>query len=159
MTGAVVVALWQTAPLPDGFTEVWRYELASLAELNRLRARVRTELTGAPRVAHPERDHWSEQLVLIVDELASNALRHGGAPVAATLSRSGNHWLIAVDDSSARMPPTPARGRDPGLGGFGLYLVADLSYQHGWCPEGGTKTVWAVVAAPAEQNAATAEQN
>jgi hypothetical protein len=159
MTEAVAVALWQTAPLPDGFTQVWRHELASLAELTRLRARVRTELTGAPTVASPERDHWSERLVLIVDELASNALRHGGAPVAATLSRSGNHWLIAIGDSSARMPPTPARGRDPGLGGFGLYLVADLSHRHGWCPDDGAKTVWAVVAAPAEQDAARAEQN
>jgi signal transduction histidine kinase len=141
----VVVALWQTAPLPDGFTRVWRHELASVAELARLRARVRTELTGSDVVAHPEREQWSERLVLIIDELASNALRHGGGPVAAELSRSGRRWLIAVTDSSARLPPTPARGRDPGLGGFGLYLVADLSVGHGWCPEDGHKTVWAVV--------------
>jgi hypothetical protein len=42
-------------------------------------------------------------------------------------------------------------GRDPGLGGFGLYLVADLALRHGWCAGRGTKTVWAVVrAAPSE---------
>jgi signal transduction histidine kinase len=145
-TRAVVVALWQTAPLPDGFTQLWRHELGSLAELTRLRARVRTAVTGSPVVAHPQRDDWSEQLVLIVDELASNALRHGAGPVAAELSRSGRRWLIAVTDFSARVPPTPARGRDPGLGGFGLYLVADLAVGHGWCPEDGRKTVWAVVA-------------
>lgn len=146
---AVGVAFWQTAPVPDGFTQVWRHELRSIAELSRLRARVRAALTGRSTVAHPEREHWSERMVLIVDELASNALRHGGAPVAAALHRDGNQWLIAVDDSSPRMPPMPAQGRDPGLGGFGLYLVADLSADHGWCPEDAAKTVWAVIQAPA----------
>jgi anti-sigma regulatory factor (Ser/Thr protein kinase) len=142
------VAFWQTAPLPDGFTQVWRYELRSIAELSRLRARVRTALTGRSTVAHPELEQWSERMVLIVDELASNALRHGGAPVAAALHRDGDQWLIAVDDSSPRMPPMPAQGRDPGLGGFGLYLVADLATEHGWCPEDAAKTVWAVIQAP-----------
>lgn len=146
---AVGVAFWQTAPVPDGFTQVWRHELRSIAELSRLRARVRAALTGRSTVAHPEREHWSERMVLIVDELASNALRHGGAPVAAALHRDGDQWLIAVDDSSPRMPPMPAQGRDPGLGGFGLYLVADLSADHGWCPEDAAKTVWAVIQAPA----------
>jgi two-component sensor histidine kinase len=148
----VAVALWQTTPLPAGFTELWRHDLVSMAELSRLRARVRTETTGSAVVAHPDRDQWSERLVLIVDELASNALRHGEGPVAAALSRSGNHWLIAVSDSAARMPPSPARGRDPSLGGFGLYLVADLSLGHGWCPENGAKTVWAVVAGSPSAN-------
>ena len=82
-------------------------------------------------VVHPEREHWSERMVLIVDELASNGLRHGGPPVGATLSRSGDHWMIAITDSAAGQPPHPAQGRDPGRGGFGLYLVADLADRHG----------------------------
>ena len=142
------MAFWQTAPVPDGFTQVWRCELRSVAELSRLRARVRTALTGRTTVVHPEVEQWSERMVLIVDELASNALRHGGAPVAAALHRADHQWLISVDDASPRMPPTPAKGRDPGLGGFGLYLVADLASRHGWCPEEGAKTVWAVIQAP-----------
>jgi signal transduction histidine kinase len=152
MTRAVTVALWQTAPVPAGFTELWRHELTSVAELSVLRARVRTETTGTAVVERPERDHWSERLVLIVDELTSNALRHGGGPVDAALARAGDHWLIAVTDTSASMPPVPAQGRDPGLGGFGLYLVADLAMDHGWCPEDGTKTVWAVVTRTSSPN-------
>jgi two-component sensor histidine kinase len=140
------VSLWQSAPSPTGFRELWCQELHSLAELAKLRARLRTTLTGNATVVHPEREHWSERLVLVADELASNALRHGGTPVAATLSSAGDQWLLAVSDPSLEAPPMPAQGRDPGLGGFGLYLVADLSVRHGWARERGAKTVWAVIA-------------
>jgi two-component sensor histidine kinase len=141
------VALWEAARLPFGFVELWCQELHSLSELSRLRARLRATLTGSSTVTAPEQEHWSERLVLIADELTSNALRHGGAPVATALSRAADRWLIAVNDSSVDVPPTPAEGRDPGLGGFGLYLVADLSARHGWSRERGAKTVWAVVEA------------
>ncbi|SOE03627.1 ATP-binding protein [Blastococcus haudaquaticus] len=139
------MALWQPAPSPSGFRELWCQELHSLAELAKLRARLRASLTGSATVIHPEREHWSERVVLIADELASNALRHGGAPVAAALGHAGSQRLLAVSDSSMEVPPMPAQGRDPGLGGFGLYLVADLSSSHGWYRERGTKTVWAVI--------------
>jgi two-component sensor histidine kinase len=148
----VVVALWQPSRLPHGFGQLWCQQLSSLAELAPLRARLRASLTGSPVVVHPEREHWSERLVLVADELTSNALRHGGSPVATALSRTGDHWLIAVSDTSIDAPPAPAVGRDPGLGGFGLYLVADLSARHGWCVMRGTKTVWAVVPATPSDN-------
>ena len=145
---AVAVALWECARLPHGFTELWCQNLHSLSELARLRSLLRATMTGSATVERPDEDHWSERLVLIADELASNALRHGGAPVAAALSRVEDRWLIAVSDSSPEVPPTPAQGRDPGKGGFGLYLVADLSAQHGWTTRGrGEKTAWAVVVA------------
>lgn len=137
------------ARLPGGFTELWCVELDDPAGLARLRARLRTALTGRATVADPAREHWAERLVLIADELTSNALRHGGAPVATALSRTGDRWLLAVSDSSTAVPPEPALGRDPGLGGFGLYLVADLSARHGWFRERDTKTVWAEIEADA----------
>ncbi|MCF6743670.1 ATP-binding protein [Blastococcus sp. KM273128] len=139
------MGIWQAARPPRPFPEVWCQELTSLAELAALRARLRRSTTGSRTVAEPERDHWSERLVLIADELTSNALRHGGAPVAAVLGRDGDRWLIAVRDAAVDVPPAPAEGRDPGLGGFGLYLVADLSAAHGWFTEPGAKTAWAVV--------------
>jgi two-component sensor histidine kinase len=144
---AVTVGLWQPARLPTGFRELWCQELHSLAELAKLRARLRAELTGSAVVERPEREHWAERLVLVADELTSNALRHGGAPAATALSRAGNEWLVCVSDPSTEVPPTPAQGRDPGLGGFGLYLVADLAVRHGWFRRPGLKTVWAVVTA------------
>jgi anti-sigma regulatory factor (Ser/Thr protein kinase) len=141
------MALWQPARLPAGFRELWCVELHSLSELAKLRARLRRQLTGSAEVEDPQREHWAERMVLISDELASNALRHGGAPVAAALSQGNGEWLISVSDSSTEVPPSPAQGRDPGLGGFGLYLVADLSVRHGWFRRPGAKTVWAVVTA------------
>jgi signal transduction histidine kinase len=141
------VALWQPAHLPRGFGELWCQQLGSLAELAGLRARLRASLTGSPRVADPALEHWSERLVLVADELASNALRYGGSPVATTLSRTGDDWLVAVSDASTEIPPAPAVNRDPGLGGLGLYLVADLSLRHGWWVGPRSKTVWAVVRA------------
>ena len=141
------MALWQSSRLPQGFGELWCQQLGTLAELAALRARLRKSLTGSSVVDRPEREQWSERLVLIADELTSNALRHGGAPVATALSRSGDQWLVAVSDTSTEVPPAPAVGRDPGLGGFGLYIVADLAAQHGWEVVRGTKTVWAVVPA------------
>jgi anti-sigma regulatory factor (Ser/Thr protein kinase) len=141
----VVVGLWQPARLPQGYRELWCQELHALEELSTLRARLRQTLTGSPAVAEPEREHWSERLVLIADELTSNALRHGGAPVATALSRQDDEWLVCVSDSSPEVPPSPALGRDPGLGGFGLYLVADLSAAHGWWQGRGAKLVWAIV--------------
>jgi two-component sensor histidine kinase len=145
----VGVALWQSLAMPGGFTEIWHQELHSLMELVHLRARLRAELTGSATIVDPGREHWSERMVLVVDELASNALRHGAPPAGATLSRSGEEWMITVTDSAGGSPPRPAEGRDPGRGGFGLYLVADLSQRHGWCTVGDQKILWAVLVADA----------
>jgi hypothetical protein len=67
--------------------------------------------------------------------------------VATALSRIGDEWLVAVSDRSPHVAPVPAQGRDPSLGGFGLYLIADLAVRHGWFAGRGVKTVWAVVRA------------
>lgn len=138
---------WQSAREPSGFRELWCEELGSVAGLARLRRLLRAETTGRSTVAHPDREHWAERLVLIADELTSNALRHGRGPVATALSRLGDEWMVAVSDHSPDVPPVPAEGRDPRLGGHGLYLIADLAVRHGWSSHRGVKTVWAVVTA------------
>jgi signal transduction histidine kinase len=144
---AVTTALWQSTPRPSGFLELWCQQLHDLHELAKLRARIRLTLTGSATVRDPLLDHWSERLVLVADELSSNALRHGGRPVATALARHADTWMVTVRDSSTGLPPEPARGRDPGLGGLGLYLVADLTSAHGWQLERGAKTVWATLPA------------
>ena len=142
------MALWQRARVPPGFAELWREEVGSVDGLAGLRRRLRTSLTGQATVLHPDQEHWSERLVLVADELTSNGLRHGSGPIATSLSRTPDQWLVSVSDTCPDAPPAPAEGRDPGKGGFGLYLVADLSLAHGWTSMGrGQKTAWAVVTA------------
>jgi signal transduction histidine kinase len=77
--------------------------------------------------------------------MASNALRHGGGDVRATVRLTDDAYLIEVSDRAAASPPTPAVGRDPSEGGLGLYLVAELATQHGWYASGRSKCVWALL--------------
>src|SRR4051794_41843999 len=75
---------WPLRPLPDGRGEVWRWHLGTVAELPSARAGLRSRLgdVGFP----PDGENTAgERLVLAFDELASNALRHGGAPGGATI--------------------------------------------------------------------------
>ncbi|NEM07454.1 ATP-binding protein [Geodermatophilus normandii] len=86
-----------------------------------------------------------DRLVLVLDEMASNALRHGGGSVEAAVRWTGDAFLVAVSDGDACTPPTPAVDRDPSEGGLGLYLIVELSTAHGWYVDGDAKTVWAVL--------------
>jgi anti-sigma regulatory factor (Ser/Thr protein kinase) len=130
--------IWPSAtppPARDGL----RWDLTDVAELPRVRAELRRHLTGSDLA------DLRDRLVLALDEMASNALRHGTGAVCATVCTSGNGWLVEVSDAAAATPPTPAVGRDPSEGGLGLYLIAELATDHGWYVSAGAKHVWAVL--------------
>jgi anti-sigma regulatory factor (Ser/Thr protein kinase) len=133
---------WPVRPLPDGRGEVWRWHLAELAQLPAVRAGLRDRLgdVGSP---HDGSDRAGEQLILALDELASNALRHGESPVVATVVAGSGGWLIDVSDRAPETMPALVVDRDPAQGGMGLQLVAKLSVAHGWYVDDGTKHVWA----------------
>lgn len=86
-----------------------------------------------------------DQLVLALDEMASNALRHGGGRVEAAIRLTDTGYLIEVSDAAAARPPTPAVDRDPSEGGLGLYLIARMALCHGWYAAAGAKHVWALL--------------
>jgi anti-sigma regulatory factor (Ser/Thr protein kinase) len=135
-------ALWATRPRPrlaSSGSVVWQGEPTTLAELRAMRMQLRTLLTAGEE---PTDD--VDRLLLAVEELVSNALRHGGSPVRATVTTTGSGWLLEVSDAAGSIPPVPAVGRDAALGGLGLYLVAQLSAAHGWSADGeDRKVVWA----------------
>jgi serine phosphatase RsbU (regulator of sigma subunit) len=117
----------------------------TLAELRALRRQLRTALSGTGRPPGATDDDL-DRLLLAFEELASNGLRHGGAPVGVAVTAVGSGWVVEVSDASGDIPPVPAVGRDAALGGLGLYLVAQLSGAHGWtAADDGRKVVWARV--------------
>ena len=84
-----------------------------------------------------------EGLLLVFEELSSNALRHGGGAVEALIVAVPTGWVIVLTDGAPDAPPRPAIDRDPAYGGMGLPMVAQLSVEYGWCSEGARKRVWA----------------
>src|SRR5688500_19417075 len=133
---------WPLKPLPDGRGEVWRWNLAEIAELPAARAGLRDRIDEVGLAGDPEAVA-AERLVLAFDELASNALRHGEVPVVATVVAGSGGWLLDVSDRAPETTPTPATDRDPAQGGLGLPLVAPLSVAHGWYGDDGAEHVWA----------------
>jgi two-component sensor histidine kinase len=124
------------------------WQLHDLAQLPQLRSELRRHTAGDVRSDDPAAADLRDQLVLAFDEMASNALRHGGGGVQAQLQVTEDSYLIEVSDQAAGAPPSPAVGRDPSEGGLGLYLIAELSSRHGWYVSEGHKHVWALLPRP-----------
>ena len=138
MTWESAESIWPSATPPpalDGHS----WELSDIAQLPHVRAQLRELLEPG---AGPD---LRDRIVLALDEMASNALRHGGGGVRARVQRTEEAWLVEVCDDAPTRPPEPAVGRDPSLGGLGLYLIAEMSDAHGWFLQASSKSVWALL--------------
>lgn len=144
MTGQANRAVWPSACPPLG-TPVVSWDLHDVADLPRVRSELRRHAVEADRTAGRRSEDLRDQLVLALDEMASNALRHGGGDVRAVVQLTRDSYVIEVSDQNADAPPAPAVGRDPSQGGLGLYLIAELATEHGWYVRGGHKHVWALL--------------
>lgn len=82
-----------------------------------------------------------ERLALLFNEIAGNALRHGGHGVRADLRRCVGGWLLTVRDGGAGAPAMREQ-RPEAPGGHGLHLVMALSDHAGWYRENSAKVVW-----------------
>ena len=143
MTGESPGLSWPLSP-PPAAAGGWYWELGHVSQLPQVRAQLRRGLAEQSGDDPTARD-LDEAVVLAFDEMASNALRHGGGGVRARVQRTPGAWLIAVTDSAATRPPEPAVGRDPSQGGLGLYLIAEMADAHGWHLADGQKSVWALL--------------
>lgn len=133
---------WPRRPRPESTESRYEAEIFQLAELSTVRAQLRAWV--------PDRFEDSEatravldDLLLAVEELASNGLRHGRAPVRVHAVRTAMGLLLDVSDGDPHRWPAPAVGRDPALGGMGLRMVAHLTTDRGWTVTGDRKHVWA----------------
>jgi anti-sigma regulatory factor (Ser/Thr protein kinase) len=83
---------------------------------------------------------------VVVSELVTNAVLHGGGCVELNLAAHDERVVIAVADGSAVVP----RRRDPDqAGGRGLRLIEALAVGWGVHDHEGGKRVWVEMAPPA----------
>ncbi|MEU9255427.1 ATP-binding protein [Streptomyces sp. NPDC048270] len=105
-------------------------------------ARAFLEALGQPAIGREQAD----TVVLVVSELVTNALRHGGGGYTLRLTAHPSCIEVAVEDPSPRMPRMRTPDLVDGTGGFGWHMVNDLSLATVVTPgpEGG-KTVRALL--------------
>jgi two-component sensor histidine kinase len=125
----------QTMHLDDQLRVVALEVADDLGELAAVRAwatRLLQDLPGQQR----------QDVVLVVDELTSNALKHGEPPRQVRLLRKRGWLCVEVDDTcldpACRRPPSDT-------GGHGLNLVARTSVAWGQRQRATGKTVWAEI--------------
>jgi serine/threonine-protein kinase RsbW len=114
-------------------------EPGSVAEA---RARVLDAL--GPVLSEPER----QTLRLLVSEVVTNAVRHGGRTDPVRLRASWNAEVrVEVTDHGQGFTPRPRAGEIEEPGGFGLYLVGRLADTWGVETNDATR-VWFVLRRP-----------
>ncbi|WP_138758903.1 ATP-binding protein [Modestobacter altitudinis] len=138
-TGQAATWAHSAPPTPTAARDTWTWAITRPAELTAARNDLRRSL---PAGSSPDD---VDRLLLAFEELASNGLRHSGAPIEVRVHGCDRGWLVDVSDACPEQPPAPAVDRDPSLGGLGLHLIARLSVAFGWAVEGSRKHVWAAL--------------
>lgn len=124
----------------SGMSRLGQWKPRTAADLSAHRRQVAARLRDATAGAD---EGAVERLLLVFEELASNALRHGHPPVHVEITSFDRFWLVDVSDAAPGRPPVPAIGRDPATGGLGLSMVVSLCGAHGWTVVGPRKHMWA----------------
>ncbi|WP_051809045.1 ATP-binding protein [Actinoplanes subtropicus] len=82
---------------------------------------------------------WLDCAALIVSEVVTNAVRHGGGCLAFAIESTGGRVVISASDASSLVP----RRRDPDpAGGRGIALIEAFGARWGVDDQDGGKRVW-----------------
>src|SRR6476469_1709295 len=98
------VSVWSALPVPEARPEAtagWHEQPGATSALAGLRRRLRTALDDG---ILPTGSDDGERLLLVVEELVSNALRHGRSPVHVHITAHARGWVTAVSDAAADQP-------------------------------------------------------
>jgi anti-sigma regulatory factor (Ser/Thr protein kinase) len=88
-----------------------------------------------------------DDLLVVVSELVTNAVRHGTPPVRLEVLADADVVRVSVGDGDPGMP-RPRALDDDAEGGRGMVLVDELASEHGVWRQPPGKTVWASVTRP-----------
>jgi anti-sigma regulatory factor (Ser/Thr protein kinase) len=96
-----------------------------------------------------------DDVLLVVSELVTNALRHGSGQITLTLEVDGELVVVTVGDEGPGRPRVLDPVERGAEGGRGLALVAAVGQDWGVRPTAdGGKVVWCVLAPPGADQAA-----
>ena len=97
---------------------------------------------GYPSLPEPART----DLMLLVTELVTNAVRHGGdrgdLPIRLEVGHNDGHMRVQVEDPGATFIPPPAILSGDSAGGWGLFLVDQVADRWGVSPASAGTRVW-----------------
>ncbi|MFD4829376.1 ATP-binding protein [Streptomyces uncialis] len=88
------------------------------------REHTRAFLDGLVHAVAPDA---ADTVVLVVSELVTNALRHGGGACTLDLTAYPDSTEVAVHDPNPQLPRMRTPDRDGGTGGFGQPMVNHLA--------------------------------
>jgi anti-sigma regulatory factor (Ser/Thr protein kinase) len=93
-------------------------------------------------------DEHLDDWLIVVSEVITNAVVHGGTPIRVVVRWNGERVMIEVFDGNSDVLPQ-VLDRPPAVGGRGLFLVARLSSHWGYATHLNGKRVWATLETPA----------
>ena len=89
-------------------------------------------------------DDEGDDLLLVVSEMVTNAVRHAEPPVELQIAATADRVVVAVADGSPA-PPVARHAGEDAEGGRGMGLVDLLCSEHGVRADPPGKKVWAAV--------------
>ncbi|MET7831424.1 ATP-binding protein [Micromonospora sediminicola] len=133
----------RTSPPPPQATELERWVLDTPEQLRDVRASLRDALNRHGLVQGEDLDEVPHMVLLVVTELASNALRHGRPPTIVTLRATDDCFVLEVADHDVSSVPELSDIHPLDSGGRGLFLAQSISLDVGWYATATTKNIWA----------------
>ncbi len=94
---------------------------------------------------HVVEDSRLPDLMLVISEVVSNAVRHGsleGEPVLLAVPPKEGYLCVQVTDSGAGLAPRPRATAPDEDGGFGFFLIEQLTKRWGFTRENSRTRVW-----------------
>lgn len=95
--------------------------------------------------AHFLEEEQYKAFELVVTEIVSNAVRHGSAPgeqIKMAITPKDGYMCVQVTDSGPGLVPRPGAFETDDDGGFGLFIVEQLTRRWGVTREDNRTRVW-----------------